>query len=135
MASFANVTLNDGLATPVAHTFAVKSNDNQVSTYEDRVGGVPVGFGKLIFRTSETAEQRTVKIDILVPVLEAVSGANAAGFTPPAKVAYQNLGKLEFRTSLRSTLQQRKDIVAYVKNAAALALVGSLVADSEEISG
>lgn len=135
MASFANVTLNDGLATPVAHTFAVKSNDNQVSTFEDRVGGVPVGFGKLIVRTSETADQRTVKIDILVPVLEAVSGANASGFTPPAKVAYQNLGKLEFRTSLRSTLQQRKDIVAYVKNAAALALVGSLVADSEEISG
>lgn len=135
MASFANVTLNDGLATPVAHTFAVKSNDNQVSVYEDRAGGVPVGFGKLIVRTSETTEQRTVKIDILVPVLEAVSGANAAGFTPPAKVAYQNIGKLEYRTSLRSTLQQRKDLVAYIKHAAALTLVGSLVADSEEISG
>lgn len=135
MALFANVTLNDGQATSVPHVFAVKSNDNQVSTFEDRVGGVPIGFGKLIVRTSETTEQRTVKVDILVPVLEAVSGANAAGFTPPAKVAYQNLGKLEFRTSLRSTLQQRKDIVAYVKNAASLALIGSLVADSEEISG
>ena len=135
MATFANVTLNDGQATSVAHTFAVKSNDNQVSVFEDRSGGVPVGYGKLIFRTSETSDQRTVKVDILVPILEAVSGANAAGFTPPAKVAYQNIGKLEFRTSLRSTLQQRNDIVAYVKNAAALALTKSIVVDSEEISG
>lgn len=135
MAVFANIVLNDGAATPVAHTFAVKSNDNSVTTFEDRVGGIPVGYGKLIFRTSETSEQRTVKVDIMVPVLEAVSGANAAGFTPPAKVAYQNIGKLEFRTSLRSTLQQRKDLVAYVKNAAALTLVSSIVADSENISG
>lgn len=135
MAVFANIVLNDGAATPVAHTFAVKSNDNSVTTFEDRVGGVPIGYGKLIFRTSETSEQRTVKVDIVVPVLEAVSGANAAGFTPPAKVAYQNIGKLEFRTSLRSTLQQRKDLVAYVKNVAALTLVSSIVADSENISG
>lgn len=135
MAVFANIVLNDGAATPVAHTYAVKSNDNSVTTFEDRVGGVPIGYGKLIFRTSETSEQRTVKVDIVVPVLEAVSGANAAGFTPPAKVAYQNIGKLEFRTSLRSTLQQRKDLVAYVKNAAALTLVSSIVADSENISG
>lgn len=135
MAVFANIVLNDGAATPVAHTFAVKSNDNSVTTFEDRVGGVPIGYGKLIFRTSETSEQRTVKVDIVVPVLEAVSGANAAGFTPPAKVAYQNIGKLEFRTSLRSTLQQRKDLVAYVKHAAALTLLSSIVADSENISG
>lgn len=135
MAVFANIVLNDGAATPVAHTFAVKSNDNSVTTFEDRVGGVPIGYGKLIFRTSETSEQRTVKVDIVVPVLEAVSGANAAGFTPPAKVAYQNIGKLEFRTSLRSTLQQRKDLVAYVKNVAALTLVSSIVADTESISG
>lgn len=135
MATFANITLNDGLATPVAHTFAVKSNDNQTSTYEDRVGGVPVGYGKLIFRTSESSDQRTVKIDIVMPVLEAVSGANAAGFTPAAKVAFQNIGKLEFRCSTRSTVQQRKDIVAYIKNAAASALTSSVVADWEEISG
>lgn len=135
MANFANITLNDGSATPVAHTFAVKSNDAQVSVYEDRSGGVPVGYGKLIIRTSETADARTVKVDIVVPILEAVSGANAAGFTPPAKVAYQSIGKLEFRLSTRSTLQQRKDIVAYIKNAASLALVSSVVADWEEISG
>lgn len=133
MASFANIIINDGLATPVAHTFAIKTNDNGVSVYEDRVSGVPVGYGKLIVRISETTDQRTVKADILVPVLEAVSGANAQGFTPPAKVAYQNIGKFEFRTSSRSTLQQRKDLVAFMKNAINLPLVSSLVADTESI--
>lgn len=133
MASFANIIINDGQATPVAHTFAIKTNDNGVSTYEDRVSGVPVGYGKLITRISETTDQRTVKIDILVPVLEAVSGTNAQGFVPPAKVAYRNIGKIEFRTSARSTLQQRKDLVAYVKNTVNLALISSLVADTESI--
>lgn len=135
MANFAGLSINDGQATPVAHLFATKSNDGQVTVYEDRAIGIPVAYGKLIIRTSETSEQRVVKCDILVPTLEAVSGANAAGFTPAAKVAYQNIGKLEFRTSLRSTLQERKNIVAFVKNAAALALISSVVADSEEISG
>lgn len=135
MASFQNLTLNDGAATPVAHTFAVKSNDNQVTVYEDRVGGVPIGYTKNIIRISETSDQRTVKIDLVVPVLEAVSGANAAGFTPAAKVAYQNIGKLEFRLSTRSTTQQRKDLVAYIKNMAAHALTAAIVVDTESISG
>ena len=133
MANFAKIILNDGLATPVAHTFDIKTNDNGVSIYEDRASGVPVGYSKLIARISETKEQRTVKIDILVPVLEAVSGANTQGFTPPAKVAYQNIGKFEFRTSSRSTLQQRKDLVAFMQNAINLELVSSLVADTESI--
>lgn len=133
MASFANIVINDGLATPVAHTFAVKTNDNGVSVWEDRVSGVPVGYSKVITRISETKDQRTVKIDILVPILEAVSGANNQGFTPPAKVAYQNIGKLEIRTSSRSTLQQRKDILAFLRNTTNLALMSSLVADTESI--
>lgn len=135
MATFANIILNDGATTPVAHTFAVKSNDGNVSTYEDRVSGVPMGFGKLIVRTADTSEQRAVKIDVLIPVLEAVAGANVEGFTPPAKKAFQNIGKIEFRTNMRSTTQQRKDLVAYVKNAVSLALINALVVDSEEISG
>lgn len=135
MATFASIVLADGQTTPVNHTFATKTNDNLVSVYEDRVGGVPIGYGKLIIRTSETTDQRTVKMDIVMPVLEAVAGANAQGFTPAAKVAFQNLGRVEFRTSLRSTVQNRKDLVAYVKNAIGLALMSSVVVDGEEISG
>lgn len=134
MATFANLSLNDGLATPVAHIFAVKSNDNNVSVYEDRVVGVPAGYSKVIARISETSDQRTVKFDILVPILEAVSGANAQGYTPPAKVAFQALCKVEFRTSMRSSLQQRKDIVAYVKSLVNSALVSSVVVDTESIN-
>lgn len=134
MATFANISLNDGLATPVAHSFAVKTNDNGVSVYEDRVVGVPTGYSKIIARISETTDQRTVKFDILVPVLEAVSGANTQGYAPPAKVAYQAIGKVEFRTSMRSTLQQRKDLVAYVKNLVSTSLVSSVVVDTESIN-
>lgn len=135
MALFANIVLKDGATTPVSHTFAVKSNDGRVSVFEDRVSGVPLGFGKLIVRTTDTSEQRTVKVDVLIPVLEAVAGANVEGFTPPARMAFQNIGKFEMRTNMRSTTQQRKDLLAFMKDAINLALINALVVDSEEISG
>lgn len=136
MASFANIVINDGAATPVAHTFAVKSNDNRVSKYEDRSGGIPVGYSKLATVISDiNKNNRRIEISLEVPVLEAVSGANPSGFTPAAAVAYFNKCTVTFVTNNRSTLQNRKDLLAYVKNTLALALISSIVVDGDEISG
>lgn len=136
MASFANIVIADGQTTPVNHTFAVKSNDNRVSKYEDRVGGVPIGYGKLTFTVTDVNKyNRRVALSIEIPVLEAVSGSNPSGFTPAAAVAYYNKVDISFVTNNRSTVQNRKDILAYAKNALALAMVSSVVVDGEEVSG
>lgn len=136
MATFANIVINDGAATPVAHTFAVKSNDNRISKFEDRVGGVPIGYSKLTVAIADiNKNNRRVSLSIEVPILEAVSGANPSGFTPAAQVAYYDKVDVSFVTNNRSTTQNRKDVLAFVKNALALALVTSIVVDGEEISG
>lgn len=135
MATFANIVINDGQATPVAHTFATKTNDQRTATYEDRSGGIAVGYGRIAIRTSDSDVVRRVNLNITIPTLEAVSGANPSGFTPPATVAYSNGFKGEFLLSQRATAQEKKNIYAYAKNALALALFGQLVQDGEEISG
>ena len=136
MASFSNIVIADGATTPVSHTFAVKSNDNRISRFEDRAGGIPLGYGKLAAAISDVNKNnRRVEFTIEVPVLEAVSGANPSGFVPAASVAYYNKVNIGFVTNNRSTLQDRTDLLAYAKNLLGLALVSSIVVDGEEISG
>lgn len=136
MALFANIIIKDGQPTPVAHTFAVKSNDLRVSKYEDRAGGVPIGYGKLDIVTKDiNKNNRRVSLAIEVPVLEAVSGANPQGFTPAASVNHFEKVDINFTLNSRSTTQNRRDILAYAINALTLELVKSLVVDGEEISG
>lgn len=135
MASFADIVLNDGQATPVAHTFKVKKTVDTLSSWEDRVGGIAIGYPKLTTQTKDNPDVRRISIKIAVPTLEAVSGANPSGFTPAPKVAYSTLGTVEFVLSQRASAQEKKNIIAYVKNALANAVISSLVTDGEEIAG
>lgn len=137
MATFSNIVISDGTTpTPVSKTFATKSNDLRVSKYEERSGGVPIGFGKLaIAVTDVNKNNRKIEFSLEIPVLEATAGANPAGFVPAASVAYYNKFTGAFVTNNRSVTQNRKDLLAYVRNALALPLISSLVVDGEEISG
>lgn len=135
MATFADLIINDGLATPVAHTFKVKLNDKGISTWEDRVGGIPVGYLLVKVQTNDTPVVRNVTIDIVCPVLAAISGANAQGFTPAQKVDYSNRSKHQFWLSQRSTTAQRVDLWAYARNILDNATIKSVITAGEEISG
>lgn len=136
MPAFANIVLNDGLATPVARTFAVKNIVGSESSYERRDSGVPIGYSTIKISTTETKDKigmRRVKMTCAVPVLEAVSGVNSSGFTPAAQVAYTDRFSIEFMTHPRSTSNDRKDLIAFAKNLLALALTSSIVVDGEEV--
>ena len=135
MTQFASLTINDGAATPAAHTFSTKSNDQRQTVWEDRASGVPVAYPKIILRTADTTAVRKVDIGISVPTLEAVSGANTNGFTPPSTVAYIHRADLSFKLPQRGTFQERNHLYAYLKNALALALFESVIQNGEEISG
>lgn len=136
MASFTNIVIDDGATPPTSHTFAIKSNDNRVSRYEDRAGGIPLGYGKLAASISDiNKNNRRIEFTIEVPVLEAVSGSNPSGFVPAASVAYYDKVTIGFVTNNRSTTRDREDLLAYVRNLLALPLVSAIVVDGEEISG
>lgn len=135
MATFADIVLNDGQATPSPKTFKVKLNDNMVSVWEQRDLGVPIGYATVRVQTKDTATVRKVTLSIAVPTLEAVSGANPSGFTPAPKVAYVHRVNVEFILPQRGSTQERKNIKAFVTNLLGNGTVTSIVNDGEEITG
>lgn len=96
MASIANIVVYDGAATPVLHTLlpvsVTRDKGKVVAFYRENAAGVPTiaqvnctltiqQNGSGVYRV----ENRTV-----VPVMEAVSGQNSAGYTAAPKIAYEN---------------------------------------------
>lgn len=140
MAAAANVVINDGQATPVAHTFTPRrigdgnTNNSMMAEYEDRAGGVVVGFPKVsIMMRYPDKNLRTTKVSIKItrPVLETVSNSTVSGIAPAPTLSYVPMFSGEFVLPERSQLADRKDILAYVKNFLAHAVVTSAVQDLE----
>lgn len=130
MAAIATLTLADGQVTPVNKTFTPMDCTSAMATWTDRSSGIAIGMPSVTL--SETIGSESVKVlaKVQVPVLEVISGADG-GYTPSPKVAYTMFGKLEFILPNRSTLQNRKDIQAFVKNFLAQAVVTKAVEEFE----
>lgn len=139
MATFANITLANGLATPVDHVFAPATNDTEgskrVSSYEDRVSGSPVSFGRLSIGVNKGTPVRTVRIAFRLPTMEAVAGAAPSGYQPAPKEAFYETVVIEFKTHQRGTADGRKDLIAYAKNILANPAAVSVIVDGDSITG
>lgn len=94
MANIANITVFDGAATPVAHTLTAISITREgkkvKASWRELSATVPTEAQITVEMTSEklasgvvVQTQRT-----LVPVMESISGQNAAGYTAAPKVAF-----------------------------------------------
>lgn len=145
MPTYTALTINDGQATPVAHTFSPAGLDqsSNLALYADRSTGTAIGFPTVSLRltapkgpstgTKSDAERvYRVSAIVRVPMLETL-GTNDAGLTPPPTVAFLAVGKVEFTLPERSSLAHRKDILAYVKNLLGQSVVTSLVQDLEPV--
>jgi hypothetical protein len=128
MPAFASIVLNDGQATPVAHTFYPQSLDQSknLAVYADRISGIPLGYPTLMLsltqptlpapRLSSTADRVfKVRFSMILPLLETL-GNTDAGFTPPPTVAATCRFNQEFIFPERCSLQNRKDMLAYAAN-------------------
>lgn len=127
MSAIANVVINDGQATPVSHTFAPVTIDAQgVAKWADRSGGISVGFPTLSYSLkSPTGSSKSYKMTakVVLPVLEQTSPSTATGIQPAPTVAYNLIANVEMVLPERSTAQDRKNLLAYVKNYLANAAV------------
>jgi len=115
MSQLANITAFDGAGTPVSHTLVGEqieklSDGTILARWKESLTGVPdyaqvrVSMSKRklpsgIFRTSIRCE---------VPVMEAVAGNNAAGYTAPPKVAYVNTVDIVGYFHERSLIAERR---------------------------
>lgn len=129
MPAIANIVINDGQTTPVAHTFSPAKSTSDYSMYEDRVSGTYIGFGRFHLtmvrpKGESKVANRSIKVvvGIEIPVLETL-GNSDAGIIPPPTVAHKPMVKVEFTLPERATLQQRKDLRAYMMNALANAVL------------
>lgn len=134
MPQIAPIVINDGAATPVAHTFSPIGKDaNGVFWWEqtipapaNKLGAKRIGYKQ----TRELAAQNQLKAEckvsymLFVPTLETLSN-NSAGILPPATVAYREVARLEFTLAERSLQQERKDTRV---------LVGSLLGIASTVS-
>lgn len=139
MPTFTKISLPNGLATPVVHDFDPASNDTEGSkrilSYEDRVTGTPISYGRLAISVNSGNPVRTVRIAFRLPTLEAVAGAAPSGYQPAPREAFYETAVLEFKTHQRGSAAGRKDLVAYAKAILANPDVVSVLVDNATITG
>lgn len=130
MPAIGTVTINDGASTPVAHNFEVVTTTGSEQSWADRSGGIPSGYPTLKTRQkdpSNTARNYRMQLEIALPTVA------TDPITGKPYVARTNRFNCEFVLSESSVLQERKDILAFAKNALATAMMTAVVTSPEHV--
>lgn len=134
MAAVASIVLANGETVPVNHTFAPAIVKSELVELHDRSGGIVAGYGRISFglrapTQGSDAYKGTVKV--VVPTLEQTSPSTATGIQPAPTRAYDCLAVCDLVFPTRSTLAERKNLFAYLKNLLAKAESTLLVENFE----
>lgn len=137
MAQRGNITLTDATpVTPVNHVFYPFKQQNDTIFWQDRTQTILAGMAILSCAQRPADKNRgatTLSWKLENPVLADVSGTNASGFTPDAKVSHTNIGKLEFVLAAKSTAQERKDLLYQMKDLINEAIISTQVESGDMI--
>lgn len=96
MSAIGNITVFDGASTPVSHTLAPISVTREKGVVEalwrEQVASLPVNAQVRVTARLEKLKSGVSKAEyrVVVPVMESIGSQNAAGYTAPPKVAYEN---------------------------------------------
>lgn len=135
MAALANITINDAATTPVAHTFN-PSRNGDVFVWEDRSGGIPAGYHRITLQQrGPTKDSKAMKYTLRIwhKTLEQTSASTATGIQPAPTEAYSCFFAGDFTMPMRATEQNRKDLVAFVTNGLANALLKNALTSSDNV--
>lgn len=136
MAAIATLVLADGATTPVNHNFDPVNISGDIAKWSDRAGGIALGYPTItqsLRNPSATSRNYRLQIKVVTPVLEVTSPSTSTGIQPAPTKAYDLLANIEFVLPERSTQQQRKDVLAFVKNMLANAVVTNAVNNFESV--
>ncbi len=96
MANIAAITVYDGAATPVSHvlnpvSISRQSDGTILANWREGLTSLPVEAQVRCEMRQKTLKSGVVetRTRVVVPVMESVSGSNAAGYTAAPKVAYE----------------------------------------------
>jgi len=115
MANIASITVFDGAATPVSHTLNAVSISRQqdgtiVALWREGLTGLPVEAQVRAEMRQKVLKSGVVetRTRVVVPVMESISGQNAAGYTAAPKVAYEDTQEWVNYAHPRSTVTSRR---------------------------
>jgi hypothetical protein len=118
MPAIANLSINDGQATPVAHSFVVSTTDGQKATWLEKAAGNALGYLRLTFsaRSASTPTAADVtEITISQPAISTVDNVTT--------LARRSSCSIRFNFAQSAPDAERKDLVAFASNALANASV------------
>lgn len=142
MANIADIVVFDGATTPVSHTLkpidVSREKNKVIARWREQLASLPTEAQVRATETSEILPSGVTRVDlkVVVPVMESISGQNAAGYTAAPKVAYEDTFILTSFQHSRSTIAGRRlarqmlvNIAGNVSTSVAAALTGP-VADA-----
>lgn len=130
MPIFGNITLGSREFKP-----AGRDTGTNTVTYEDRAGGIPIGYAQLKIRLSKNSNVRRSRSVMQIPVLQAATAAGADGFTPAPRLSHINGFTFESVTANVSSEAERTALIEVAKQFVATALLESVIVSQEEITG
>lgn len=119
MAQVTSIVINDGATTPVAHTFAPSRVAADLVSYQDRSAGIVAGFNILTIGTRFADKKngaQKVTVRLALPTLAVTAPTTTTGIQPVPVAAYECFASIEFVLPSPSSVQNRKDLLALVKN-------------------
>jgi len=132
MSQVSSIVINDGATTPVAHTFAPSRVAVDLVTYQDRSAGVVAGFNILTIGTRFADKRNSaqkVTVRLALPTLAVTAPTTTTGIQPVPVAAYECFASVEFVLPSACSLQNRKDLLALVKNLLATTVISDAVQD------
>lgn len=114
-------------------TFKPKSVTPGASLFEERTGGIAIGYDQLGIFTEDLPNVRRVKIHARINHISAATGADAQGFTPGPRLDRFDEVDVIFKSNRRSGKIDRDRLTAIVVKALANADVLAVLSDEEEI--
>lgn len=130
MANFANITLGSLVFKP-----ASRDNANSTVAYEERSGGIALGYKTLKIRNVRNRSVVRTRMVLSFPVLQTPASAGADGFTPGARLSHTNNFSFEVVNSVMSSEADRTALIEAAQALVADAITTAVVVAQETITG
>lgn len=130
MPTFGNVTIGSKVFKP-----AGRDATSNTSSFEERSGGIPIGYASMRVRPSKNAQTRRTRTVVTFPVLQTAAAAGADGFTPAARIGHSSGFTLDFVSSTSATEAERHATLEALIQFVQTDFYSSLVVGQEEITG
>lgn len=111
MPAIAALSINDGQASPVAHSFAPVTTDGSVAKWADRSPTIPSGFRTISYEVAPPSGSRTtnkLQMGLMNPTVATVNSVD--------QVVRYSSAQVTLNIHPDATLQERKDLLAYLVN-------------------